>query len=389
MDKELQQFLEQFRVDPEEEQKTQELYNRIQQISRGSPETPDAPSDRELLVLISRLFSMEGSTPFSKQYDPLIERLSFTNQDLNALDADGLKTAWRSFLKENEWDSFIAPEHLGMAEWYESHSMTSHAIAVYEYLYLRSFVEMNDDMPRDFCDISTLLMLCKERKLLHRARYFCEVIEDLYLADKIVSLEDYADAVLIKKVVNSYAILETLDSDKRSITDRLNLEKGKLLHVLHPRTQSLVIDATVWSSEPWRKLEPATAILYWAKAIEAEFRFKVYEPNQRHINQYQTFEGPPKGKNCTLGQISKLLYPSSNLGLKTVFARLQDAAWIISQEARNPLETLQKHRNQSAHAGSSSYTPRESQRCLREIYESGWIWRFLQALQPAIPRGLK
>ena len=96
-------------------------------------------ADAELLRQIEVMFLRNCETPFSTEYDPLIQNLSFTRVNLNSADHDNLKLAWSQFL-ENAFGDATAwewPCNRVIAQWYVCNEMSEHAIAVYEHLYKR------------------------------------------------------------------------------------------------------------------------------------------------------------------------------------------------------------------------------------------------------------
>lgn len=350
-------------------------------------EGPDAPTDRELLNLVDGLFHACEDftvTPFRKEFDPLIERLSFTNERLDEADDAMLKTAWTEFIERENGD-FTWPLNEGMADWYTDRGMVSHAIAVYEHLY--SCVrrgELHQECSDNFEPwLVNLLNLCRQRNLPQRARHLCEVIEDFY-NDGYVSLVSYAEALSLLPELTHAGIRQTIESDRTSTKRRLLSEHGALLDQLHHLTKKLVVEAELWSDAHWREVEPPAAPLRWALALESEFHHKVFIPYRRELGTVLGDRAPRPQQTCGLSQMIELVEKAgSNVGVKIVLETLHGGERLASGGTLNRLKTIRDHRNAIAHVRTGkAYTAGQCSEFLRTIGEYGWVFEFLTAIQP-------
>ena len=382
--------------DPEEHRRATERKQRCLDQVRGilgRPQAgPNAPTDEELLTLISDLFhKVYEKTPFSSDYDPLIERLSFTKRNLGALDACELKRAWTIFLDQTGIE-FGWPLNVGMAEWYVERRKVDHAITVFEHLYsnVRRGVlhhgEYEDQLESWLMD---LLVLCQQRNLPRRASHVCEVMEDFY-NDGYVSIKAYTESLSISPQLIHAGIRNQINSDRRTTQNRLENECGPLLDNLHPLTKKLLVEAELWSSDHWRNIEPWAAPLRWALAIESEFHERVFNPNRERIESALGDHAPRRDQVCGLGQIIEVIKKaaSNNIGLRIILGKMRDSDIFASQETLRKLRVVRKHRNQVSHVrGDGVYSVGNCCDFLREIREEGWVFKFLEALQPRDPSG--
>ena len=179
MDENTRRILQELEDDPEyrraQEESRQRLV-RLREEIRYFVESPsfgsEATTDRKCLNFISDLFNAQSVMPFSIEYDPLIDRLSFTTAQLDTAEDDHLRTAWTRLLKDSDIE-FGWPLHDAMAYWYTERDMVPQAIAVYEHLYSeirqgRLHGECPDNFERWLME---LLNLCRQRGLIARARH--------------------------------------------------------------------------------------------------------------------------------------------------------------------------------------------------------------------------
>jgi hypothetical protein len=240
------------------EEEKQQCLDQVKGILLRPRSGPNAPTDEELLRLIFDLFGIYLEIPFSRDYDPLIERLSFTASKLESVDAVELKRAWTRFVSQTEIDEW--PLNMCMAQWYAEHGMVSHAISVHEHLYsliLRG--EFHQDCPDEFETwLIDLLDLCRRRKLPGRAKHLCEVIEDYY-NNGYVSLDGYAETLSVLPELIHAGIKQQIHSDRCATRNRLEHEYGPVLDRLHGPTRKLVVEAELWSSNHWINIDPSAA----------------------------------------------------------------------------------------------------------------------------------
>jgi hypothetical protein len=373
--------------DPEERRREEvdcrRLLEELRSAAARPSEGPDAPTDKELLNLIDGLFHTCGDftvTPFREEFDPLIERLSFTGRNLDATDAPDRKRTWTCFLDGSGVD-LGWPLNLGMAQWYEDRGMVSHAIAVYEHLYSELRGRLSDECADSLEGwLMTLLHLCKQQGLYPRARHLCEVLED-YHNDGVVSAEVYAEVILLQRDLKYRELPGTFNEDLRTARDKLTADHRRLFH---PRTKELIAEAEVWSTEPWRSLEPGLAPLQLALAVEWEFHNKVYKRHERELLKFPDFNGPSRGQTCGLGQMIFLIrHFGSNVGGMIVLARLRGKEFLATADGWGPLEKMREHRAAIAHVREKPYTPDQCRDFLAVVRDSGWVYKFLEAIQPA------
>jgi hypothetical protein len=351
-------------------------------------------TDREILDRIDWMFNeVYLTTPFEKDYDPLIEALSFTKKSLDDLEDVALKRAWTNFLEENETD-LGWPLHEGFARWYRSREMPLHAIAVLEHA-LAEYRRGNLSPRRDegFLEdwLLSLFQLCVRRNLLPRARHVAELVGD-YHEDGFVSHSRYAEILAQQSALRYRELQQAIDEDKVEVERCLRSEHGALFQNLHEATRILVIDAELWSRPTLRVIEPTAGPRRWALAVEAEFNAKVFQPNRNQL-EAALKEGNPQrqlrpGQSCSVGQINRLIKISRQGGMAgatvcTVFERLRGVDEPRTGEELNIPKILLEHRDQIAHAtDGGSYSPSHCNEFLRDVRESGWVFRFLKAIQP-------
>ena len=381
--------------DPEaqrEMQRKKEEWEKQRLDIKSRPRSgPMAPTDRELLNLLSKGFDLFGETPFGNDYDHLLDRLSFTDRTLESEDAGELKTAWTRFLNEVDI-AFGWPLCEGMAGWYEERGKDAHAIAMYEHLYTLvrqgglndgDFDQRSDSSERSFLEIwlVNLVSLYYYRlKQPERARHLCELIDD-YSDDGYVSPVGSAEAISWKDELSRAAINPRFQADLDAAQNRLRHEYGSLLDDLHNKTKEFVVGAELWSNNHWINIDPGIAPLRWAQAIESEFDYKVFKPNPRQIRELL---GDDKLRECTLGQIIKVLEKEgSNVDPSYRLAAMRNSEFLTSQDTLDKLDVVRVDRNRVAHGSKKkTYTLEDGHDFLRKIRETNWVFGFLDALQP-------
>lgn len=382
---------------PEKERAEEEKYlTQVSEILSRPQSGPDAPTDKELLTRIEDMACFYSEFQLGEGYDDLIKRLSFTAMPLKSVDAGELKTAWKRFLGENKF-YFIWPLNEGMAEWYVERKMVSHAIAVYEYMYsfflsgeLHNEVDGDEECTKEMIErcLTDLRHLCDQRNLPHRARHICEVIEDYYNIG-YVSIEAYTNTLPSLHELNHASIGQQIESDRHETKNRLKKHEHRLLFSrLHPRTKYLVEEAELWSGDHWKNVAPFAAPLLWAQVIESEFHQKVFRLQKEGFQEILGKKAPNQqyGHTCRLGPIIEIFKKAgdNNIGLKMVLDAMYNGNFLVAPETISKLRTILDHRNQVAHVreqGEKVYTIEQCSDFLKEIRETGWVFKFLEALQ--------
>ena len=392
---EVDELVDEVMNDPEIQRERQREKEEWERQRLDIESRPDAPTDGELLSLINKGFALFCETPFGNDYDHLIERLSFTDRTLESEDAGKLKTAWTRFLNEVDI-AFGWPLNEGMAGWYEEREMYAHAIAVYEHLYTLvrrgalehgDFDQRSDSSERSFLEtwLTNLVKLYSRQKQPERARHLGELIENYYI-DGYVSLAGYIEIISVLPELSRTAIARQACSDRDEAWNRLKYEHALLFEDLHDRTKEFLVEAELWSNNHWININPCTAPLCWAKAMESEFHYKVFEPNRSQLQEFLGKDAPRDGQGCTLGQIAKLMKDigyGSNVDLKYILATMCNSEFLTSQDTLDKLNVVRVDRNRVAHGSKKeTYTLENGHDFLRKIRETNWVFDFLDALQP-------
>lgn len=378
---------------PEWEQRKRKCLEQVEHVRTRLQVAPDSVTARELLDCINCLYhdvlleTPFSSTPFADAYDELITALSFTRRPLDDLESAALKRAWTRFLEENG-KSLDWPLLEGFVQWYRSAEMPLHEIAVLEHAraeYLGGRLSPDEGFLEPW--FLSLFQLCIRQNLIPRARYVAELIGDFY-EDSLVSLGGYAEVLAHQGTLCYRELGQAIKADRGEVERSLRSGYSPLFQNLHETTRSLVIDADLWSKENLRAIEPAAGPRRWALAVEAEFHEKVFQPN-RNALELALREGNPgsqlrPSQTCSIGQIDRLIRISrrgdgAGATIRTVFDRLTGRLEFRAGGELDIPRILLEHRNQIAHG---SYTPAQCNEFLRVIRESGWVFRFLEAIQP-------
>lgn len=391
-----QKFINDPETQREKRRKKDEWEEQRLDIESRPKSGPDAPTDGELLNLMSKGFEdLFGEIPFGNDYDHLIERLSFTHSEVD--DERKLKTAWTTFLNEADtaFDELTLSE--GVAGWYEEREMYAHAIAVYEHLYALvrqgelghgDFDQRSDSSQRSSLEtwLTRLVKLYSRQEQPERARHLGELIEDYYI-DGYVSLAGYIEIISFLPELSRTAIARQACSDRDEAWNKLKYEQALLFDDLHDRTKEMVVEAELWSNKHWINISPWIAPLCWAKTIESEFHHKVFMPNRPQIQELLGDDAPRPNQVCGLGHIIKVIRNAgSNVGLKCLFAEMRGSQFLASLDTFAKLDRVRDDRNRIAHISErKTYTSKEGCNFLREVRESKWIFDFLDALQPRNP----
>ena len=345
-------------------------------------------TDAELLEIILDASSLIDKPEFDQEdnLDAHMDSLAFTTISLIESDGESLKTAWSEFLGKTFLDMKDRADDLYdiVAAWYFSKEMWSHSVAVYEYLYrqVRSGELVNDQESHAWW-VLQLWKSCVKRGLKQRARELFGRIAEYHDDGEIVDA-DYYEILLQELELRDDETRETFEQDRCLAEERLRLDHGHMFDGLHPRTKGYVINAELWSDNRRRHLEPSAGPLGWALAIEAEFHQKVYKPHRDIL----TSALKRSLKTCGPRDISDLInlsFSGSFDGrvISGVFETLIGGRGLTSIANLDALEVICEHRKQIAHV--TNFGPYTSERCnnfLRILHDSGWLFKFLSALQP-------
>ena len=378
--------------DPEAEQHRSRCLEQVQLVRSRLQVAPSSVTDREILRCVDCLFhEVYGSTPFEEDYDQLIEALSFTRRPLGDLEAAALKRAWTNFLEENGVD-LGWPLHKGFVDWYSCRDKPIHAIAVLEHVLTEYRLgRLQPDEGNLEAWLLSLFQLCVRQNLATRARHVAELVGD-YHEDEFVSHVGYAEILAQQSALRYRELGQAIEEDRVEVERRLRSEYVPLFQNLHETTRNLVIDAELWSKPNLRQIEPAASPRRWALAIEAEFHEKVFQPNRPILESALSGGNPNRrlrqGRSCSVGQIACLIERSregsmGSAAILGVFDRTRGGPDFAQGRRLDLPQALLDHRDQIAHVTErGSYTPAHCNEFLRVVCESGWAFRFLQAIQP-------
>jgi hypothetical protein len=388
----LRDVLSHIEPDPEAEQLRKRRLEQVQLVRSRLQVAPNSVTDGEILRCIDCLFhDLYSTTPFEEDYDQFIEALSFTRGPLGNWEDSALKRAWTNFLEDNgsdlDWHL-----HQGFVQWFRSNEMPLHEIAVLEHAraeYCLGRLAPDEGFLESW--LFSLFQLCVRQNFIPRARYVAELIGD-YHEDGFVSYGVY-DEILDQQSALRYRELgQAIEEDRVEVERRLCSEYGPLFQNLHEVTRSLAIDAELWSKANLRAIEPAAGPRRWALATEAEFHEKVFQPN-RHVLESALSGGNPyrrlgRGRSCSVGQIAHLIERSHEGGMGSaailgVFDRTRGGPHFARGGRLDLPQILLDHRDKIAHVTErGSYIPADCNEFLRVVCESGWAFRFLEAIQP-------
>jgi hypothetical protein len=295
-------------------------------------------NDTELLEIIFVSLSELEKPGFHQEQDldPYMEALSFSNQQLDKLDAENLKAAWSEFFKETFYDTGNLEEedvrHDLIALWYFFRKMWAHSVAVYEHVYRK--IRKNELVNCSEYHATWVLQLwkaCIEYGIKKRALELTPRIKE-YESDGEIASEDFFD-VLTKEVKLRFEDQKDLiDYERELAKQHLYIQHESLLDSLEKTTRDYVIEAELWSRANLRELEPTAAPRRWILAIESEFHHKVFERDRNILEKYlqgNRQESPLRpGQSCSIGQVALLVRKAGSRMdkdklLQAVFRRLQ------------------------------------------------------------------
>jgi hypothetical protein len=344
-----------------------------------------------LLHELDRQFGEHGTTPFPDESNPSVDALSFGLKDI----PDGKeRDAWSRFLSSIECDDLGWPVHLGIAQRYREQGKLAHAAAVFERLHRHvrqeydHIVEMSDYQA---AYLPEMLQVCAERGDLERVRQIFGRVEELY-EDGHLNLETYSDSLIEILPAKETEIGETAFSDRDSmlgsarrtiieLNDRLSMttreyealristitgtalvsarekarlylfEKyGSLMSVLYKETVMNLVEAQLWSSDPFKEHGPSWTLIAFQKAVECEFNEKVWT----HASELKSFLPKELGfGHLTLNQISKFLFDERPLimGLRRQIERRGPFHFPMELSFKREVWDLKNQCNRARHGG--------------------------------------
>ena len=275
----------------------------------GPPPVSDAElngaqddDDEQLLKLMVRLFDEKLETPLPPRFDRLLEKLSFTKEEILP---DARLTAWSDFIGNR----FDWPHTLGIADWYSRRGMLGHAVSVYEECH--RIASTNTDVGPEY--LLDLLCLYGELGDYPRARDLLGLVKDAYTKgevskDLLLEAKGYlvqasdnlspglalvGDAELLD-IREAYFELKNefenqrfeiarlkpgvlIDEERRAADEWLTENQSTLSLEVTPQARVHLVDAVLYVRTPKLSGSFFSSIpILCGKAVEAEFNEKVW-----------------------------------------------------------------------------------------------------------------
>jgi hypothetical protein len=113
----------------------------------------------------------------------------------------------------------------------------------------------------------------------------------------------------------------------------------------------------------------------------------VFKPHRKDIQNALGDHAPRYDRPCGIGQITEVSKKANlnNIGLKVMFEKFRGGDSLVSSDTLAKLRIVGKGRNEIAHIRERegmAYTVKQCHTFLREIRETGWMFEFLEAMQP-------
>lgn len=352
------------------------------------------PTDREVLDRIKGLFSEKLETPFDEEYDSLVESLSFTAAPLADVETGELKRVWGSFLNHafecgTRWEW---PCNIGIAEWYAAHGRPLHSVAVYEHLLREVHQRGLTEAEGEYCGalqewLQRLFQLCQHQGLTERALHIAELIGDFH-GEGVIGPAEYAEVLANIPALRRREAREAIEKERAEADRRYREDFGDLITELYDDTKRCLVQAEIMSAVSIRHIDPSAAPLCWSLAIESEFHNKVYEARKHRLDGILGETRRPKGRRtCGIGQMLVLVKETCSDSIKRPLVEREIPAWrklLAVPDIVESLNVIKEHRDQIAHVTERGmYTQARCSEFVRRIRESGWIIKFMQAIQPA------
>jgi len=359
---------------------------------------PGSVNDTELLEIVFDAPSELGNPDFHQEQDldPYVEALSFSTKPLDSIGAENLKTAWSEFFKETFSRMGDLEEedvqHGLIADWYFRREMWAHSVAVYEHVYWK--IHQMELVNCRECHATWVLQLwkaCIKFGLKRRALDLTPRIKE-YEGEGEITPEDFFDVLTEEVELRFQNQRDLFDRERGLAKDRLSMEYGPLFDSLNKITRDYVFEAELWSHATLRELEPTAGPRRWILAIESEFHHKVFKRNREILERCLQGDRPARPlrpeQSCSIGQVACLVGKVGStrdvdVSLQTVFSKLQGRQEFTSADNLGILNEVVEHRKPFAHIiKQRDYTSEDCAQFLNVARNSGWVFRFLSALQP-------
>lgn len=414
-------------MDEETKRAIDELLTRSQEPSPISEEEiTSTKGDGQLLQLLERCCQDGAVLPFPPKFDPIFEKLSFTAKSLTT---EQRRAAWSNFEAEHGV-TFGWAEKQGIALWYRDHDALNHAAAVYEDLHrdARTNSEVDKSYLLEAMEVYVQLGEYERvRELLVHVKEACEAKEadsEFYkvgLGYVAEAARSYSGIEIehdegIRNTLLTYvhelendrenARLEIsrlksgvlFKEERQAATEWLIHNLEQLVRVLSPEAKEYLIEAVLHSRSSTLQIEHYTsAPMDFGKAVEAEFNEKVWDIVKSKLDEAIKKRFRFVRYDLSINNIYRILADERSGEMSEV--RLASRPYImelLGQDTlanidRKRLYTLQTHFTDARHGsrGGRKYTVKRLNQFLDDIgvlKPNGWIYGFLQQLQPGRPK---
>lgn len=412
-----------------DEETKRSIDDAITASSKSSPisekEIASTKGDKQLLKLLERCCQDGGDIPFPPEFGPIFEKLSFTAK---LLTQDQRRTAWSDFETEHGV-AFGWVEKQGIALWYRDHDVLDHAAAVYEDLHREA--RTNSEIDRSY--LLEAMEVYVQLGEYERVRELLVHVKEAYEAKEVDSEFYKAGLGYVAEAARSYSGIEIehdegirntlliyvheLENDRenarleisrlksgvlfkeerQAATEWLIHNLGQLVRVLSPDAKEYLIEAVLYSRSSTLQIEHCTSVPEgFGKAVEAEFNEKIWDIVKSKLDEAIKEQFPFVRYDLSINNIYRILADERFGEMSKV--RLASRPYIIEllgQDTltnldRNRLHTLQNHFTDARHGsrGGRKYTVKRLNQFLDDmgvLKLNGWIYGFLQQLQPSRP----
>ena len=399
----------------------------IEEMSRILPPGPPPVSDTELngaqgdeqvLKLMVRLFDEELETPLPPRFDQLLEKLTFTREEMLP---DARLTAWSDFIG-NHHVRFDYPHTLGIADWYSKRDMLGHAASVYEE-YHRLARTNTDIGPEYLLDLQCLYC---ELGDYQRVRDFFALVKDAYAEGEVAKaflLEakgylvtaadnlspelalaggaefvDVREAFFELKNELENAQFENdrlkagvlIEEERRAADEWLTENQSTLSREVTPQARVYLVHAIMCVRTP-KLTEPffSWIPILCGKAVETEFNEKVWRKIKQRLKRRIPI--PTRyGNDLSINMIYEILAGGgNNQAAKAIHETIhQEVVSLLGSQATldrsllSSLCVLKVHSTNARHgeAGGREYKISQFPEFLGSVgidRQNGWIFKFL------------